>query len=1303
VTYYAFSPRKVVTATDWFHGTGNPKPFSRFDFSKSRGEFDPDQGETRQWNSRLGSHFSTEHQVASEIARSDGGGHVYHADLDMKNPKHYGSEFDLGKEAHQWARKHQGYSYAELGMPHANRSAWSDALNEHPHAQDIADGFRSHLQSQGHDGITYGNEYEGTQGHKSAIIFHPDQANITHTHRAYDGCDQATPCEHCGEPIHHGEDACPECHEPSGLGATAFFRQASEPQEWFHGTSNSTPTTHFDFDKERGYQDETGLPRYWNSHLGAHFTSVHSVAKDVAREWSHRGGHITHAHLDMANPKHYGTEDDMDHEAYNWAEKNGYDPMAHRDKNELHGLGGLLTVHPQAREIAHGFRDHLKTQGHDSVTYGNTIEGPYAHKCAIAFHPDQIHVTGTHGVNEPCPPGGHTATAFLREAGQSGELPEGLSFKYYGPGHFPSVGNRPFHCLVAHHPDAPDKAWPNQAGHLVWWGPDGGIDSVHVQPDFRRRGVATELWNRAKEMEPRLHHSTLQTEDGKAWAPHVSSKHTATAFFAQAATDGYNPTTQKEGEHGTNEPRRSAGDPAPRGHAERPAAGQPEPASLHRREATAEGVERHPELQGDLDRLGGGARHVQSTIDALHQGGSGVTTYPLSHPLEGWHAALTGGGHQVVHRHDPETGSLHVGYAGHNISDAEQRLGGASEGSKALPVDFHGGAEKDFDKLHPETQDKALDTIDRLSRGEVHQHDHSLHGVMSDWRSARVDFLNRVTHRYEDEDGNPTSHEKASRLFVGHVGPHNYEAAEKRLSATAYFKQAYEGDTPYGTLARGMNVALPADKHSFIHDERQPLPARAHMLLSELKKPTDSISNEELKGSSGGLGEFWTRNHLVSDDAALTQHEERPAGQRSTNVTLHAHEPGGEHFWSEMSGGHGDYEGNWRVPLHPGTPLGVHAITWGEPGGTQHHYNFSHPVDKHAVQAVSTMRQTAGVDDDGKMMHRAPGPNHAPLHDPTHPSGEGGAFNQEDLDNPDWGSIGEPHEESLAAVRRAKGNPDAPVTIYRSVPHGVSHIRTGDWVSTSSQYAHEHGMHPTDASQDWPVLKATVPAKHVHTDGNDINEWGYNGPHIEHPAVHGPDEEWTEPHEHTPHHATFQQALLAEAAAVDNSTGVMVALVPPREIAEQLAMKDGQPVDDLHVTLAYLGKTSDYTPEQLKLLPQIVSSWALRQKPVDIRIGGTGKFNSSHKGQHVLYAAVDIPGGAQMHADLARYLQGHGYELPSEHGWTPHLTLAYVDRHFRFMPHLDEHRWTADQVVTEVGTTRHQARLGTIPSGRHQL
>lgn len=435
-------------------------------------------------------------------------------------------------------------------------------------------------------------------------------------------------------------------------------------------------------------------------------------------------------------------------------------------------------------------------------------------------------------------------------------------------------------------------------------------------------------------------------------------------------------------------------------------------------------------------------------------------------------------------------------------------------------------------KLDAASRKRVAATVDTLAQGGEGLQTHALTGPLKGWRSTKATRGHRVLHRDLDD----------GTLHIGYVGLHNYDKAINRL--TGFFRQAADGDTPQGTLVRGMNVSLDPAKHDFIHDTRQPLPSRAHLLLSELHKQTPDIDNETLKGGTGGLGEFWTRNKGVSDDAAAYQHENRAPGEKSTTVTLHAHEPSGEHFWHEMAEGP-DYPGNYRVPLRPGAPVGVHAITWGEPGGHQHHYDFSHTVDKHAA------------------------------------------------------------------------------------------------------------------------LSATA--------------------HFRNPV---------------PKRAAFQQALFAEAAAVDNSSGVMVALSPPPEIAAQLVYEGGQSADDLHVTLAYLGKKSDYTKEQLAALPEIVSSWAARQKPVTVRTGGVLKFSNAAEDQHVLCASIDMPGGAQLHSDLARYLEGHGYNLPSEHGWNPHMTLKYVDKHFRFMPHVPELQWQAVMVETHIGGTCHQTRLGTIPNGR---
>ena len=113
-------------------------------------------------------------------------------------------------------------------------------------------------------------------------------------------------------------------------------------------------------------------------------------------------------------------------------------------------------------------------------------------------------------------------------------------------------------------------------------------------------------------------------------------------------------------------------------------------------------------------------------------------------------------------------------------------------------------------------------------------------------------------------------------------------------------------------------------------------------------------------------------------------------------------------------------------------------------------------------------------------------------------------FGEDVYKNPQYYTHGEKsHDrEAIRALRGAQGNPDAMVDIFRAVPHGVTAINQGDWVTTSPSYARQHGYHESDESQDWPVLRATVPARHVRTGGNDIIEWGYSGPSIEEAKVH---------------------------------------------------------------------------------------------------------------------------------------------------------------------------------------------------------
>jgi len=79
--------------------------------------------------------------------------------------------------------------------------------------------------------------------------------------------------------------------------------------------------------------------------------------------------------------------------------------------------------------------------------------------------------------------------------------------------------------------------------------------------------------------------------------------------------------------------------------------------------------------------------------------------------------------------------------------------------------------------------------------------------------------------------------------------------------------------------------------------------------------------------------------------------------------------------------------------------------------------------------------------------------------------------------------------ETLAAMKKAAGNPDAEITVYRATPNADKSINAGDWVSTSKKYAEQHGERYLEGGYD--IAQRTVKASELHTDG-DLHEWGYN-------------------------------------------------------------------------------------------------------------------------------------------------------------------------------------------------------------------
>lgn len=161
-------------------------------------------------NSLLGTHFASQPAVASDFAQGNykdlgGGGRVFQAYLNVKNPMRFHSETDLNAAMARFAHEHgllstdalraiksrdaietaaridAGEHLAKISPEDVKRgfdplwySTGTDVMKHAKNRKDIARRFKKHLEAQGVDGIEYGNNLEGI-AERSWIAFNPDQ------------------------------------------------------------------------------------------------------------------------------------------------------------------------------------------------------------------------------------------------------------------------------------------------------------------------------------------------------------------------------------------------------------------------------------------------------------------------------------------------------------------------------------------------------------------------------------------------------------------------------------------------------------------------------------------------------------------------------------------------------------------------------------------------------------------------------------------------------------------------------------------------------------------------------------------------------------------------------------------------------------------------------------------------------------------------------------------------------------------------------------------------------------------------
>ena len=137
------------------------------------------------------------------------------------------------------------------------------------------------------------------------------------------------------------------------------------------------------------------------------------------------------------------------------------------------------------------------------------------------------------------------------------------------------------------------------------------------------------------------------------------------------------------------------------------------------------------------------------------------------------------------------------------------------------------------------------------------------------------------------------------------------------------------------------------------------------------------------------------------------------------------------------------------------------------------------------------------------------------------------------------------------------------------------------------------------------------------------------------------------------HHADAEQ---------QKHSGGMVALYPRSDYAQMLAVPGGEPVDDLHLTLVFLGDDVGY--QDPGPLAAATARVADSYDEITGRVFGHAVFNpDGHEGHDpcAVYLVGHSSDLAHIHTDAVE-AAGNAFPIPDQHEpWLPHITAGYSE------------------------------------------
>jgi hypothetical protein len=149
-------------------------------------------------------------------------------------------------------------------------------------------------------------------------------------------------------------------------------------------------------------------------------------------------------------------------------------------------------------------------------------------------------------------------------------------------------------------------------------------------------------------------------------------------------------------------------------------------------------------------------------------------------------------------------------------------------------------------------------------------------------------------------------------------------------------------------------------------------------------------------------------------------------------------------------------------------------------------------------------------------------------------------------------------------------------------------------------------------------------------------------------------------------------ATLTAAADGSHTSGAMVALIPTDEDAARLAVEDGEPAEQLHLTLAYLGKGADFSDAARQAVTDAVAGVLPHyvDGPVGGKAFGAAHWNGDSDEPCWVYSVGDDPATPRLlgmvHGAVCMALEeglaesADAPDLPEQHTpWVPHVCAAY--------------------------------------------